>query len=668
MVLFASYSGAFGGAERLLLEFARAFEPAAALACPQGPLAEAARSDGFAVFSLQARSLHLRRRGRDRLSAGPRLLAHGAELRRLVRNLDPELVIAWGMRSAIACLLGTRLPCPFAFQHNDLLPGPAIGRIVRIAAARAEVSFALSHAIAEDLDPGRRLGDRLKVVHPGVDVERFASEAEPARTPEVLVLGAIAGWKRPDLALEACAIARRQQPELRLRLVGAPLDERGERLLARLRERAGLPDLKGSVELAGASADVSVDLARASCLLHCAEREPFGMAVLEAIAAGRPAVVPAAAGPAEIVDSSCGVLYRPGDAHAAAQALIEVLSDPQRARQWGAAGRARARTSFDLGDARERYGAVVRPLLARRGERAGPGPALGLVTVTHNSAGQLRALLESVQRHLPGARVVVVDCASQDQTLEIADRFRFTRTVALAENIGFGRGCNRGLCEIDEPVVALLNPDVELVDDSLLALASEAARRDRQDRLLAPLVLNPDGARQDSVHPPPTSPADLFRSLVPPAIVVGRLGVALAPWRASTARRVGWAVGAAVVARADVLRRLGPFDERIFLYGEDLDLGLRAAEQGVETWFWPSARVIHHRAHATGPAFGGEPFELLAGARHEVVARRLGAGRARLDDAAQALTFASRAALKRALGRDAERERHQLTAIRRVRT
>jgi hypothetical protein len=66
-------------------------------------------------------------------------------------------------------------------------------------------------------------------------------------------------------------------------------------------------------------------------------------------------------------------------------------------------------------------------------------------------------------------------------------------------------------------------------------------------------------------------------------------------------------------------------------------------------------------------AFAGEPFELLAQARHDAIERRLGARRARIDDAAQAVTFASRIGLKRALGRPAPRERGQLRAIRTVR-
>ena len=256
---------------------------------------------------------------------------------------------------------------------------------------------------------------------------------------------------------------------------------------------------------------------------------------------------------------------------------------------------------------------------------------------------------------------MVVDSGSTDGTLELAAG---RVTIRLTENVGFARGCNRGLAEVTEPVTALLNPDVELLDDSLAALAAQALAREHPERLLAPLVLNPDGSRQDTVHPRPGSPAELARAVLPPRLVPG---AALAPWRARRPRPVGWAVGCALIARTDTLRRLGPFDERLFLYGEDLDLGLRAAAAGVRTWFWPDARVLHHRAHTTARAFGGEPFERLAEARREVIARRLGARRAGLDDAAQAVTFVSRIAAKRLLGRPSRRELRQLEALLRAR-
>lgn len=295
----------------------------------------------------------------------------------------------------------------------------------------------------------------------------------------------------------------------------------------------------------------------------------------------------------------------------------------------------------------------------RRPSRGAPA-GFALVTVTHNSASQLSALLRSAAIHLPGVRVVVVDCASRDETLEVARGSRATVTIALDENVGFGRANNRGLAAVTEPVAVLVNPDVELLDDSLRALADEARR---VDRLLAPVVLNPDATRQDTVHPVPASLADAVRVFVAPGAVPGRLGVALEPWRARRPRRVGWAVGCALAARTETLRRLGPFDESIFLYSEDMELGLRARRHGVETWFWPGAQVLHHRAHSSAVAFGGEPFERLARARHEVIARRLGPGRAVLDDALQALTFTGRTAAKRGLGRPAGRELAQLRAV-----
>jgi GT2 family glycosyltransferase/glycosyltransferase involved in cell wall biosynthesis len=664
-LLFVSYSGVLGGAEQVLLDFAAGTPGESVLACPPGPLADRARGAGLAVLALPARSLTLRSGGVARLRAAVALVDHARDLRRLARGLDPDLTVLWGMRSAIAGVL--RGPGrTFVFAHNDFLPGPLIALGVRAAARRAALVIVPSRAVARDLDPRARLGARLQVVSPGVDAESFAGTGNPVTPPEILVLGALTDWKRPDLALEAVALARRRLPELRLRLVGAPLEGETE-LVARLRTRAGEPDLAGAVELDGSHSDPRAALARATCLLHCAPREPFGLAVVEALAAGRPVVVPAAGGPAEIVDRSCGALYPPGDAAAAAAALVEVVTEPARAAELGRRGRQRARERFARGAAQARFAQVIGAVApSRRGSRAGPprelpAGSLAVVTVTHNSERELATLLDSVTRHLPGAEVVVVDSGSDDGSLQLARGRAGVTVIGLGENVGFGRACNRGVARVAAPVVALLNPDVELIDDSLLELAAEVMR---EDRVLAPRVLNSDGAIQDTVHPWPGSAADVVRALVPPAAVPGPAGVALAPWRAQRPRRVGWAVGCALVGRTETLRRLGPFDESIFLYGEDLDLGLHARQQGVETWLWPAARVIHHRAHSTGRAFGGEAFERLAQGRHDAVRRRLGPGRAVADDGAQLLTFASRLALKRALGRPGTRERRQLAAVR----
>jgi GT2 family glycosyltransferase len=209
----------------------------------------------------------------------------------------------------------------------------------------------------------------------------------------------------------------------------------------------------------------------------------------------------------------------------------------------------------------------------------------------------------------------------------------------------------------------LVNPDVELLDDGLAALAARA--RDR-DALLAPRLLNRDGSIQRSAHPPPGRAEALLPALVHPTLLPRALRLRAEPWRADAPRRVGWTVAACLAARTATLRRLGPFDPGAFLFYEDLDLCLRAARLGIPTELHPDLRVCHAGAHATGPAFGGEPHDLIARRRREVVGQ-LGRRALALDDTAQGVTFATRTAARAILGRDSTRERDQLRALARAR-
>ena len=557
---------------------------------------------------------------------------------------------------------------PLIFQHVDLLPGAPVAGLVRAAARRADRTIALSHAIADDLDPARRLRDRLVVAEPGIDVERFTPAPLPEGPPTALVLGAIVGWKRLDLALETVALAARRLPELRLVVAGHAVGAESASLLETLRRRAVEPDLAGRVEFAGSLADPAAALAGSTCLLHCAEAEPFGLVLVEAMACGRPVVAPAAGGPAEIVDEHSGRLYAPGDATAAAEALVAVAGDRELARRAGEHARRRAVERFGREQALRRWAGAAAPVLggpAPDDERAGEG--LTLVTVTHHSAGDLGRLLDSVARRLPAAQVVVADSGSTDDSAAVARAWPGGARVLELENVGYGAAANAGVAVVGTPACVVLNPDVELVDGSLAALAAEALRPGAPERLLAPLVHRPDGSRQDSVHGEPVSALAALTALVPPAALPGPLRRRVQPWRTDEPRPVAWAVGCCVGGRTETLRRLGPFDPRIFLYGEDLELGLRAGDEGVATWWWPAARIVHRQAHSSRKAFGGEPFELLAAQRRAVIAERRGAGAARLDDLVQLLTFADRAALKALTRRSPARERRQLAALRGVR-
>src|SRR4051794_22902973 len=324
-VLFVAYSGVLGGAERVLLDVVTRLERPAVIACPEGPLADAIRTARLPHTPIKARSPRL-----TPLALG-HLFGLTYELTQRAREHDPAAIVAWGSRATMAAAMMTRRRrAPLLAVHHDLYPRPAVRGAVRAATRRADATAAASHAIAKSLGV-----EDVAVIHPGVDLDAYTPAPLPDGPPRALVVGALVGWKRPDLAV---AIADRL-PELHVTFAGEALP--GETF-----ERPERPN----VTYAGRVADIRDALAGAHVLLHCADQEPFGLALIEALAAGRPVVAPDAAGPREIVTGREGRLYPPGDADAAARALNAVLQTSAAP----AAARGRAE-HFDVHDPARRF-------------------------------------------------------------------------------------------------------------------------------------------------------------------------------------------------------------------------------------------------------------------------------------------------------------------------
>ncbi len=678
-ILFHAYSGSLGGSEKILLDLLRRLRRPALLACPPGQLADAAEGDGVTLFRVTDRPLEARG-GLKPATAIKNLVAHGREIARLTDDVQPALVVSWGMRSAIASTAALRKRhVPIVAEHVDLLPQGRQGAVARRALLACDRIVCLSAAIARDLDPAWHATGRITVVYPGVDLPTQTDISEPTRS-RALVLAAIEPWKGQDLALEAVAPLN----GVELTLAGATISGQETDYLSDLRARASEPDLVGRVSFPG-WVDSTAALADSTLLLHTAPEEPFGRALIDAMAAGRPVVAFDSAGPAEIVTPDCGRLVPQGDLAAMTMAIHQLTSDPQLCRAMGAAGRRRVASQFDAATQALRWQraalslAPVSPRATARGATAqnsngdgsvkrGPGSDISLVTVIHDSAPDLARFLTSVSRHLAGAEVIVVDSGSTDGGSSVASTWPGGATVVqLGGNQGFGAGCNRGLDEVTRSVVALVNPDVELVDSSLADLADELHLPGGDARIFCPMLIHPDGKRQDAVHPMPGTSPEFARALIPAGMLPGRLAEWAEPHRRNTPERVGWAVGACLVAQTEVFRALGPFDPTVHLYAEDLDLCLRASDTGVETWYRPDCRVIHREAHSTRHAFGGEPSELLAKRRRTVVGQRLGSSVQRRDDAIQLLTNVDRLLLKKITGQDTAKERARIAAIRKAR-
>jgi glycosyltransferase involved in cell wall biosynthesis len=316
-LLFVSYAGVLGGAERVLLDCVTRLDREITVACPEGPLAAALKAAGIAHTPVKERPLEL--------GAGHAGGIAGLALE--LRRHKPEFIVAWGARAVLATALTGRR---WLAVHHDLLPSAAVRGAVRTTTKRANGVAAASHAIAAQFE------GPVTVLHPGVDLTRFTPQPLPGGPPHALVLGALVAWKRPELALEIAE----HMPELRITIAGTTLPGDDPPAL----------EATPRVTLAGQIDDVPEALAQAHLLLHCADAEPYGMVLVEALAAGRPVVAPDGGGPREIVADGAGALYRPGDAEAAADAIRAVLADPQAP----ANARRRAEAHFDVADSARR--------------------------------------------------------------------------------------------------------------------------------------------------------------------------------------------------------------------------------------------------------------------------------------------------------------------------
>ncbi len=270
--------------------------------------------------------------------------------------------------------------------------------------------------------------------------------------------------------------------------------------------------------------------------------------------------------------------------------------------------------------------------------------SFSICIVLHNSAAELERLLDSIDTRLAERpQIICVDSGSNDDGAELAKR-RGCEVIVMEGNPGFGAANNAALALAREPVTVLLNPDCLLLDDQLERLVALAAG---QRALLAPRLLNDDGSLQRSAHPLPAGRGGYFAALGLQRLLPGRLRCRIEPYRSTGPVVVGWAIGACLAAQTSLLTLLGPFNDRDFLFSEDLDLCLRARALAVPTVFDPSVTLVHSGAHTSADLPDQQRAELQARRRREVIEAQLGEDALRRDDRTQALTFRLRALLGR---------------------
>ena len=282
-------------------------------------------------------------------------IASAMRLARLVRQHEIDIVHAHVARDyPLAALAARRAGARLVLTRHVLFP---LSRIHKLTLRRTSRVIAVSQAVADSLqaqgifDPGK-----IVRVHNGIDVDRFSKgredrdSREPGTARKLLVgmVGHLAPIKGTEDFIRAAALLCDRRSDVEFVIAGEDKSRDGEH---RRQLEALINELKLNhrLSLTGWVADVAKFLPTLDLFVSSSRSEPFGLAIIEAMAGGVPVVSTMSEGACEIIDDNqTGCLVPVGDVDGLASSIDELLSEPKERARLGENARRAVRERFSL--------------------------------------------------------------------------------------------------------------------------------------------------------------------------------------------------------------------------------------------------------------------------------------------------------------------------------
>lgn len=211
---------------------------------------------------------------------------------------------------------------------------------------------------------------------------------------------------------------------------------------------------------------------------------------------------------------------------------------------------------------------------------------ISISIVSHRHLHLVNSLLSDIEKHCQSLAIELVLTLNLDEALPF-NKADFSFPIIIIRNAvpkGFGANQNQAFAKSSAPYFCVMNPDVQLKENPFSGLMD--CLQNTRIGVAAPLVVNQDGKMEDSARRFPTPSKILCKAAGgckgSDYIVKNEL---VYP---------DWVGGMFMLFRREVFEKLGGFDERYFLYYEDVDLCARLRLQGYEVALCPDAKVIHH--------------------------------------------------------------------------
>ena len=301
----------------------------------------------------------------------------GLRLARLVRERRIEIIHAHVARDyPLAALAAGRSGAQLVLTRHVLFP---LGKIHRLTLRRTSRVIAVSEAVADGLRAQKIFpADKIITIHNGIDVKRFeqgssgtgvpplnhAQDAHATRRQRVGMIGHLAPIKGQEEFIRAAAIVCGARSDVEFVIAGEDKSRDGENR-ANIEKLISDLDLKDRVQLNGWTDDVASLLATLDLFVSPARSEPFGLSIVEAMAAGVPVIATASEGAREIIDAEdSGRLVPIGDVAALAKAIADLLGDANKRERLARNARVAVNSKFTLQRMVDRTELLFREVIA----------------------------------------------------------------------------------------------------------------------------------------------------------------------------------------------------------------------------------------------------------------------------------------------------------------
>jgi GT2 family glycosyltransferase len=230
-------------------------------------------------------------------------------------------------------------------------------------------------------------------------------------------------------------------------------------------------------------------------------------------------------------------------------------------------------------------------------------PALDIIIVSYNTREDLLACLETIPAYKPSCEylTIVVDNASTDGSVEaVRARWPDVHVIALEQNAGFGAANNVAIRASSAPLILVLNSDTLLTAGALDVLCDRL--RETGAVAAGPRLVTASGAggRPEISYGPMLTPVGevVQRMRQRAALASGWMARRYVAHLLSRERFVDWVSGACLLVRREAALDAGLFDERYFLYEEDVDFCAALRARGGRIVFTPRAEIVHRRGRS----------------------------------------------------------------------